>query len=109
MDKCGVYTVNIFHLYGGFKRRWTRLGNFIKVSCRSISKKNSTDKKLKLRAFVVYTKYNIKKSDGSRLKFKFNSCVLLKKRLTPKGKELFGPCVFELNRKKFMSTFVNCI
>ncbi len=109
VDKSGVWWVNTFHLYKGFNRKVSGIGDFIKVSVRSVRPNNWISKKSKLVGIIVKTKKETFKIDRSYVKFKFNSIVLLKKRLTPKGKELFGPTLTNLKRKKFMSTFAGVI
>jgi ribosomal protein L14 len=51
------------------------------------------------------TKKEIKFNDGSYVKFKFNNAVLLKKRLSAKGKEIVGPGLKVIKRKKFLMSF----
>jgi len=62
-----------------------------------------------LKAIVVKTRKEILKLDGSLIKFKLNKCVLLKKRLTPKGRELVGSCPFQIKRKRFLSSFIKIV
>ena len=108
-DRCGVWFTRVFHLYGGFKRRVSSISNFIKVSVRSTKPNNWLRKKTKLRSIIIRTKKETPKLDGTYIKFKYNNNVLLKKRLTPKGKELYGPSLFKLRRKRFMYSFVKVV
>lgn len=108
-DKCGVWTVNTFHLYGGFKKKIATTSNFVKVSARHTRPNNWVKKKSKHVAIVLHTRKNFVKSDGSALVTFVNNCVLLKKRLTPRGKELLGPAPHRLRRKKFLSSFVGIV
>jgi len=48
-------------------------------------------------------------SDGTAIRFDYNSVVVLKKRLTPEGKEIFGPIVRNFKKKKFLSSFTGLI
>jgi ribosomal protein L14 len=57
----------------------------------------------------MLTKKEIKLNDGSYVKFKYNNSVLLKKRLTAKGKEIIGPGLKIIKRKKFLMSFSNVI
>lgn len=109
LDKCGVWEVKSFHLYGGFHVKSLKSGGFIKVSVKKTKPNNWVSKGSKIKSIVFYTKKELKKSDGSTLKFKYNSLILLKKRLTPKGKEIFGPSIFNIKRKKFISSFVGVL
>lgn len=104
-DQCGVFWVKVFHLYKGFSRKITFTGGFVKVSVKVTRPDNWVTKKTKLKGIVIRTKKEVYKRDGSFIKFNKNYVVLLKKRLTPKGKELYGPTLKILKRKKFLSSF----
>jgi large subunit ribosomal protein L14 len=108
-DKCGVLTVNTFHLYKGFSRKFSIFGDYIKISIRKTKPENTLSKKTKRKAIIVRTKKYISLSDGSLVRFDYNSVVLLKKRLTPEGKEIFGPIVRNFKKKKFLSSFSGLI
>jgi len=108
-DKCGVLTVNTFHLYKGFSRKTAGFGNYIKVSVRKTKPENLLSKKSKRKAIVIRTKKFLSISDGTFVRFDYNSVVLLKKRLTPEGKEIFGPIVRNFKKKKFLSSFSGLI
>lgn len=104
-DKCGVLTVNTFHLYKGFSRKTAVFGNYIKVSVRKTKPENILTKKSKKKAIIIRTKKNVPICDGTFIRFDYNSVVLLKKRLTPEGKEIFGPVIRNFKKKKFLSSF----
>ena len=109
IDRCGVWFTKIFHLYGGFKKNYSCVNNFVKISVKLTKPNNWVKKKTKLKALILKTKKEVKKNDGSIIKFKLNKGVLLKKRLTPKGKELVGSCLFQIKRKRFLSSFIKII
>jgi len=109
LDSCGVWLVRIFHLYRGGFRKVATTGCFIKCSVRSTKPNNITKKKTKLKGIIIHTVKSINKLDGSMLKFFNNTIVLLKKRMTPKGKEIFGPVVYNIKRKRFISSFPGII
>jgi large subunit ribosomal protein L14 len=108
-DKCGVFTVNTFHLYKGFSRKFSNFGEYIKVSVRKTKPENTLTKKSKRKAIIIRTKKNILLSDGTGVRFDYNSAVVLKKRLTPEGKEIFGPIIRNFKKKKFLSSFTGLI
>jgi len=108
-DKCGVFTANTFHLYRGFSRKFSKFGDYIKASVRKIKPENPLIKKSKRKALLIRTKKNISLCDGSYIRFDYNAVVLLKKRLTPEGKEIFGPIVRSFKKKKFLSSFSGLI
>ena len=100
-DKCGVLTINTFHLYNGFKRKFSKFGEYIKVSIRKTKPENTLTKKAKRKAIIVRSKKELFVIDGSFIYFNYNSAVLLKKRLTPEGKEIFGPIARNFKKKNF--------
>ncbi len=108
-DKCGVFTVNTFHLYKGFSRKFSKFGDYIKVSIRKTRPDNFLPKKTKRKAIIIRTKKNVGIGDGTFIRFDYNSVVVLKKRLTPEGKEIFGPIVRNFKKKKFLSSFPGLI
>jgi len=108
-DKCGVDIVKVFHLYKGFSRKHSFIGDFVKVSVKKVVPGNIIKKKSKLKGILVRTKFAINLKDGTNYNFKENNVVLLKKRLTPRGKEIVGPTSRMLKRKKFISSFVGSL
>jgi len=108
-DKCGVDTVKVFHLYRGFNRKSCGVGDFVKTSVQKTVPDNWIKKKSKLKGILVRTKFLINNNDGASFFFKENSVVLLKKRLSPKGKEVVGPSVRKIKRKKFVSSFAGSL
>lgn len=108
-DKCGVFTVNTFHLYKGFSRTFSKFGDYIKISVRKTKPENFLIKKSKRKALIIRTKKNISFCDGTYIRFDYNSVVILKKRLTPEGKEIFGPIIRNFKKKKFLSSFSGLI
>lgn len=108
-DKCGVEFVKVFHLYRGFFRKKAQSGDFVKVSVRQTLPDNWVKKKTKLKGIVIRTRFRSFKLDGSTFFFNENNLVLLKKRLTTKGKELIGPITRSIKRKKFVNSFAGSI
>jgi large subunit ribosomal protein L14 len=66
-------------------------------------------KKTKLKGMIIRTKKEKIKVDGCFVKFKYNNIILFKKRTTPMGKEIFGPTIRDIKRKKFMNSFPGVI
>lgn len=104
-DQCGVFWVKVFHLYRGGQRKVSYVGNFVKVSVILTKKDNWLKKKSKIKGVLIRLKKQSIKHDKSFVLFKINNLVLLKKRLTPRGKELLGPVDFKVKRKKFLQSF----
>lgn len=108
-DKCGVWLVKVFHLYRGYNRKVSFIGDFIKCSIKKTRPENWLKKKTKTKGILIRSKKESYKRDGSFVKFFYNNVVLLKKRMTPQGKEIFGPTLYNIKRKKFVSSFVGSI
>lgn len=108
-DNCGVVRVKVFQVYKGSKGRLAFTGDFLKVSSRIVKPDNPIKKKSKHRSILIRTKYLNRRKDGSFISFKRNALVLLKKRLTPRGKTIRGPIVRTIKRKKFISSFAKSI
>lgn len=104
-DKCGVFWVKTFHLYGNWKKKYSISGEFIKVSIKNSRPESKLKKKTKSVGIIIRTKKEFLKKDGSFLKFKENNIILVKKRLTPRGKEIFGPISWIIRRRKFRNSF----
>lgn len=109
IDRCGVWSTRVFHLYNGSLRKVSSIGNFVKVSVKKTRSNNWVPKKSKLKSIIVTLKKELLKIDGSYIKFRTNNNVLLKKRLTPKGKILVGPVSINIKRKRFLSSFCGFI
>lgn len=104
-DRCGVWEVKLFHLYRGSKHRSGGAGTFAKVSIRRTRPNNWLKTGKKSKSIIIRTCYKSSKADGSYIKFAENAVVLLKKRMTPRGKELAGPVTYGLRRRKFVASF----
>lgn len=108
-DNCGVIRSKVFHVYRGSKGKLGFLGDFLKTSSRLVKPENPIKKKSKIKAIIIRTTFKINRHDGSNISFKRNSIVLLKKRLTPRGKSIRGPIIRLIRRKKFISSFKKSI
>lgn len=109
MDRCGVWWVGVFHIYKGFHHKIGKINDFVKVSVKNTRPNNWVTKKTKLNSIIILTKKQNKFKDNSSINFKVNSSILLKKRLNTKGKEIIGPGLKLLKRKKFLVSFSGII
>ncbi|CAM6005002.1 unnamed protein product [Sphagnum balticum] len=109
VDKCGVLKVRVFHLYRGFCRKTGFTGDFFKSSVRLIKPDSFVKKKAKIHGFIVRTVKEIYRHDGASISFNVNAGILLKKRMTPKGSELFGPITKKVQKRKFINSFAGLI
>lgn len=104
-DSCGVIWVKVFHLYYGFNRKVAQTGNFVKSSVKETKPNNWLVKKSKVKGIIIRTKKELVRIDGTTLKFKANSVILLKKRMNTYGSRLLGPIPYTIRRKKFLNSF----
>ena len=108
-DNCGVIKSKVFHVYKGSKGRLAFIGDFLKTSAKLVKPENPIKKKSKSKSILIRSVFCVNRVDGSCLSFKRNSIVLLKKRLTPRGKSIRGPIIRLIKRKKFISSFKKSI
>nr|YP_004841745.1 ribosomal protein L14 [Ichthyophthirius multifiliis]AEL89287.1 ribosomal protein L14 [Ichthyophthirius multifiliis] len=108
-DRCGVWSTRVFQLYTGSFRKCSSISNFVKISVKKTQPNNQITKKSKSKSIIITTKKELNKIDGSYIKFKTNNNILLKKRLTSRGKTINGPASLDLKRKKFISSFLGVI
>ena len=105
-DTSGIVTVNCFHIYQKKKNFIAKFGDFIKVSTRLVFFRSKKLRKKKFKAIVVLLKYKFKKPDGSKVFFLQNTCVILKRRIIPLSDFIIGCCLYNIKRKKFLTSFL---
>jgi large subunit ribosomal protein L14 len=101
-DNTGAKKVRCFRVYGGTRRRYAGLGDIIMVSVRSAIPNATMKKGSKARAVIVRTKKEVRRKDGSYIRFDENAAVLIDKDGEPIGTRIFGPVARELREKQFM-------
>ena len=108
-DLTGVLSVNCFHLYQKKKCKWTGFGKFIKISTRDVLFKFKKFRKRKFKAIIILLKYRFIKPDGASIYFLKNTCVLLKRRVIAVSTFVTGCSLYNLKRKKFLTSFQKVI
>lgn len=101
-DNSGAKTVYCLKVLGGSKRRYASVGDIIVVSVKEAIPNAKVKKGEVLKAVVVRTKKEIKRPDGSFIRFDDNSAVLINASQEPIGTRIFGPVARELRLKRFM-------
>jgi large subunit ribosomal protein L14 len=101
-DNTGAKKARCFRIYGGTRKRSAGVGDIIMVSIRSAIPQGSVKKGEKSRAVVVRTKKEVRRKDGSYIRFDENAVVLIDKENEPRGTRIFGPVARELREKQFM-------
>jgi large subunit ribosomal protein L14 len=87
---------------GGSRRRYASVGDVIVVSVKEAIPNTKVKKGDVLKAVVVRTKKEIRRLDGSYIRFDDNSAVLITQTKEPVGTRIFGPVARELRAKRFM-------
>ncbi len=101
-DNSGAKKVFCIKVLGGSKRRYASIGDVIVVSVKEAGLNSKVKKGEVARAVIVRTKRELKRPDGSYIKFDNNSAVMVTKEGEPIGTRIFGPVARELRAKKFM-------
>ena len=101
-DNTGAKEVLTIRVLGGTKRRYARLGDKIVVTVKDATPNGTVKKGQVSIAVVVRTKKEVRRSDGSYIRFDENACVLLSQTGEMRGTRVFGPVARELRDKQFM-------
>ena len=101
-DNSGAKRVQCIKVLGGSKRRYAAVGDVIVVSIKEAAPRGKVKKGDIHRAVVVRTRKEIRRVDGSAIRFDNNAAVLINKQEEPIGTRIFGPVTRELRSKNFM-------
>ncbi|MFN3446783.1 MAG: 50S ribosomal protein L14 [Bacteroidia bacterium] len=101
-DNSGAKEVLCIRVLGGTARRYASVGDKIVVSVKSAIPSGTVKKGAVSKAVVVRTKKEVRRADGSYIRFDDNSCVLLNAQDEPRATRIFGPVARELREKQFM-------
>lgn len=100
-DNSGAKKVQCIKVIGASKKRYASVGDIIIVSVKEAIPRAKVKKGEVHRAVVVRTVKEVRRSDGTYIKFDDNAAVLLNKQNEPIGTRIFGPVARELRRKEF--------
>ena len=101
-DNTGAKQVLCIKVLGGSRRRYARLGDVIVITIKKAIPNSNLKKGEVHRAVVVRTKKEVKRKDGSYIRFDDNAVVLINEQKEPTGTRVFGPVARELREKQFM-------
>jgi len=101
-DNSGAKEVLCLHVLGGSHRRYASVGDKIVVTVKSALPTSQIKKGTVSRAVLVRTKKEVRRKDGSYIRFEDNAAVLLTPQDEPRGTRIFGPVARELREKQFM-------
>ena len=100
-DNTGAKMVQCIKVLGGSKRRYAGVGDVIVVTVKQAAPKGVVKKKSVERAVIVRQVSQVRRRDGSYIRFDENAVVIVNKEGLPKGTRVFGPIARELRRKGF--------
>ncbi len=102
-DNTGARELLVIHVMGGSKKRYGRIGDIVVATVKSASPDGNVKKSDVVRAVIVRTTKEYRRTDGSYIRFDDNAAVILADDLTnPRGTRVFGPVARELRDKGFM-------
>ena len=101
-DNTGAKEVLVIRVLGGTKRRYASLGDRIVITVKNATPSGTVKKGQVSNAVVVRTIKEVRRSDGSYIRFDDNACVLLNETGEMIGTRVFGPVARELRDKQFM-------
>ena len=102
-DNTGAKEIMCIKVLGGSRRRYARIGDIITASVKVTIPGSGTVKKGDVvKAVVVRTKKEMKRKDGSHIRFDENAAVLIDDQKQPRGTRIFGPVAREIREKQFM-------
>tara|TARA_B100000524_G_scaffold81771_1_gene37500 strand:- start:8499 stop:8867 length:369 start_codon:yes stop_codon:yes gene_type:complete len=101
-DNSGAKEVLCIRVLGGTKRRYASIGDKIVVTVKSAMPNGQVKKGTVQKAVVVRTKKEIRRPDGSYIRFDDNACVILSQTGEMRGTRIFGPVARELRENNFM-------
>lgn len=101
-DNSGAQKIQCIKVIGGSKRKYASVGDIVVVSVKEASPNGKVKKGEVCKAVVVRTSKEIRRRDGTYIRFDTNSAVLINSQGEPIGTRIFGPVARELRARKFM-------
>ncbi|WP_194776491.1 50S ribosomal protein L14 [Pararhodonellum marinum] len=101
-DNSGAKEVLVIRVLGGTRKKYASIGDKVVVTVKSALSSSNMKKGTVSKAVIVRTKKEIRRKDGSYIRFEDNAAVLLNNNDEPRGTRIFGPVARELREKQFM-------
>lgn len=101
-DNSGAKSVMCIKVLGGTRRRYARIGDIIVASVKKAIPSSEVKEGTVVRGVIVRQKANMRRDDGSYVRFDTNAMVILDNDGNPRGTRIFGAVARELRQKKFM-------
>ena len=100
-DNSGARIAKIFGIPGASHRRFASIGDIVVCSVQQATPNSNIKRHQVVKAVIVRVAKEIKRKDGSYIRFDDNACVLIDAKKAPVGSRVFGPVARELKEKKF--------
>lgn len=101
-DNSGAKVIKCFKVIGGSKKRYAEVGEIIVASVKEASPGGGARKGDVVKAVIVRTRKEIRRTDGSKIKFDTNAAVLIDEKKNPRGTRIFGPIAREVRDNGFV-------
>lgn len=101
-DNSGAQKLQCIKVLGDSKRRYASIGDLISCSVKSAISGGNVKKGDVVNAVIVRTKKEIRRNDGSYIRFDENAAVIINKEQEPMGTRIFGPVARELRERNYM-------
>lgn len=101
-DNSGAKKALVIRVLGGSKRRYARIGDTVVVAVKDALPEGTVKKGDVAKAVVVRTRKEVRRKDGSYIRFDENAAVIINDSGEPRATRIFGPVGRELREKKFM-------
>ncbi len=101
-DNSGAKKAMCIKVLGGSKRKYASIGDIIVVAIKSATPTGKVKKGTVQKAVIVRTAKEIRRPDGSYIRFQDNAAVIIDEKMEPKGTRIFGPVARELREHEFM-------
>lgn len=102
VDNSGAKKVRCFKVLGGSKRRYASIGDVVVCSVRDADPHGNVKKGTVVKAVIVRTRKEVRREDGSYIRFDDNAAVLINNQNEPVGTRIFGAVGRELRARRFM-------
>lgn len=101
-DNTGGKVAQCIKVLGGSKRRYAKIGDIITIVVKQAIPNSSVKKGDVHKAVIIRTSKEVRRKNGTYVRFDDNACVILDANLSPRGKRVFGPVARELRDANFM-------
>jgi large subunit ribosomal protein L14 len=102
-DNTGAKKLQVIRVLGGYKKRYARLGDVVTAVVKTADPHNAVKKSDVVHAVIVRTRKEVRRKDGSYIRFDENAAVLINRETgDPRGTRIFGPVARELRQGGFM-------